>query len=132
MKEVAIRSLILDGIGQSGDSTVLAAKGKVWEGNAPQGTVSPYVIFHLISNNPERNKDGYSIEILRIQVDVYHNLRYGAISISEAIKSKLDGYIGMREGERFDKILFNDENDGFSEDKDYSIRTVDFLCRHYV
>lgn len=78
-------------------TAILGAAPKVYRhGLAPQGTVAPYVVWMVISGDPENNlSEAPATDRLTLQVDCYHTTDAGIEQLAEAVRDALEPHMHM-------------------------------------
>ena len=73
-------------------TAILGAVPKVYRhGTAPQGTAAPYVVWMVISGDPENNlSQAPGTDRLTLQVDCYHATDAGIEQLAEAVRNALE------------------------------------------
>ena len=110
--------------------SLIGSLGTVYPLRAEQGAAAPYIVYNVISNNPTDTKTGASLlDTWRVQIDVYGSTYAQCVSLSDSIRTTLDRYAGTVQTVKVDKIVFENENDGFDDDAEYYHRRQDYFIR---
>lgn len=78
-------------------TAILGANPKVFRhGIAPQGTVAPYVVWLVITGDPENNlSDPPPVDRITIQVDAYHSTDAGVETLAQAVRDALEPHMHL-------------------------------------
>lgn len=78
-------------------TAILGATPKVYRhGIAPQGTVAPYVVWMVISGDPENTlSDPPPVDRLTLQVDCYHTTDGGIEQLATAVRDTLEPHMNL-------------------------------------
>ena len=110
--------------------SLIGALGKVYPLRAEQGSAPPYIVYNIVSNTPTNTKDGVSeLDVWRVQIDVFGTTYAECVSLSDSIRTTLDRYRGTVASVDVDKIVFENENDGFDDEAEYYHRSQDYFIR---
>lgn len=111
-------------------ANLLLSVGTAYPMKAPQTTALPYIVYHVISNDPTDTKDGVSeLDVARVQIDSYAATYSAAATLSDSVRSTLDRYSGTVQSIVIDKIVFENENDIYDEDAECYRRSQDYFIR---
>lgn len=117
----AVRALLV------ADSTLQSIlNGKIYPIRVPQGKDPPCVACLIASNRPNHCKNGTErLDQLSFTVLIF-SLKYSELStISERIRTVLDGYEGVSEGKEIG-ILFQDQYEQLDEDSKLFLNQMEF------
>lgn len=105
---VAIYNLLI------ANSTITTKVGeRVFPGFIPQDTQFPAVTYAFDSQTPSNTKDGASkLDTMSLSIRVFHEDYVEAVAIGDAIRSVLDFYNGTQSGVTFNRITFQNQDDG--------------------
>lgn len=82
---------------------------RIFPDTIPQGTIFPCVAYTVIGTEPTNTKEGASrLDNIRIQFDIYSASYDTSVTISERVRTLLDGYSSGT----LDLIHFVDERSG--------------------
>ncbi len=104
----------------SGNAGLIAAipATKIFPINAPQETNVPLLIFDISRTDPEDTKDGYNIEHIYLEVDVFDRSPKTAYTNADLVKTALNRYSGTVNSAAIDTIIFEGLNPArFNEDR---------------
>lgn len=110
--------------------SLLSSTVDIYPIRAIEGKAVPYAVYSVVSNAPTNTKQGVSrLDVVRVQIDVYSNLYSQCVSLSDSIRTALDRYAGTVSTVVVDKIVFENETDGFDDEAEYYRRTQDYFIR---
>lgn len=116
------------------DATVTGYVGtNIFQDIASQDDLKNYISIHLIDINPERIKGSITMDVSRIQVNVYNKNKHNADLTAAAIRSRLEQFRNVTGyGDKIDKIMFDDISSG-EYDEILRVYTVymDFIVRSH-
>lgn len=68
------------------------ASSRVYPLMAPEKVATPYIVYTKVAATPENTLDGgASIDLVRMQIDIYESNYSSAKSLSDAVRSALEG-----------------------------------------
>jgi hypothetical protein len=95
------------------------ASGKVYPLVAPEKVVAPYIVYSRIASTPENTLDGgATIDLVRIQVDTYHNTYSAVKSLAESVRLALESS-GAKATLQTDQDLFEPDLKVYRVSQDY-------------
>lgn len=98
---------------------------------APQSTAAPYLVYNILSNDPEYTKDGASwVDKVTVLLTIYETTYALANSKAASIRTALDNKRGSQGGYTVDSILFiTEQDDPYDEELQLYSKTIEFLFR---
>jgi hypothetical protein len=78
-------------------TAIIGATPKAYRhGTAPQGTVAPYVVWTVISGDPENTlSEAPLVDRLTLQVDCYHTTDGGIEQLAQAVRDALEPHMHL-------------------------------------
>lgn len=101
------------------------ADGRIHAGRVLQNKAFPYVRINC-RVVPERCHEGIAMLIWSAQIDVYSKSYAEAVTISEQVRTALEGYSGTVLGVAIRDSQFVDMTDGFSDLQDIEEKIIEF------
>jgi len=83
---------------------------KMYPINAPQERNPPMLIHDIVRSEPENDKDGYDIEHVYLEVDVYDTNAKTAYTNADLVKAALYRYNGTANSSTIATIIFEGLN----------------------
>lgn len=97
---------------------------------AEQSTSKPYVTYQVISKTPNKHKDRtLDLIVYRIQVDCFAATYNDCTTLADAVCNALAYKTGTFASTNVDIIVFEDENDLFSDQPEVYRKEQDYFIR---
>lgn len=113
-------TIIFSALTSSPEVTALAGQ-KVFPVTATQGTTFPYITYEVVSNTPERCRQGIANEAMRVQVSVFATSYKQVHALYKAVRERLEGSLSEAI-----KSEFLTHNDLYREEGDAYGKAIDF------
>lgn len=110
--------------------------GRLFKSRITSNTKTPCARYWRVSGDRPYSHDGATnLPTVRIQVDCYHTIESKASALAEAIRRALDGFstpgvMGGDGGVRVDEITVGEALDGWDEDLERYVCSIDVEILH--
>jgi hypothetical protein len=113
------------------DSAVAALVGtRIQPFGADQTIAKPYITYQQISKVHNKHKDrDLKVQTIRMQVDMFATTYDGVSALADAVCTALSYKSGTYESIVVDIIVFDDENDLFSDQPEVFRKQQDYFLR---
>jgi hypothetical protein len=96
---------------------------------AAQTKTSPYIVYLVVSNQPEYTKDGAEVDTVRLQISIFANQYKKATQIAALVRGKLERFSGNLVDLTIDNIILDNENDLPEDNAKVHHRQQDYMIR---
>jgi hypothetical protein len=97
---------------------------------APQTTNAPYLVYNILTNDPDDTKDGPAmVDRVTVLLSIYESTYALAASKGNAVRTLLDAFSGTAGGVAVNSIVFVTESDDYDYDNKLHVKTQEYVFR---